>query len=783
MGKHLIPMNTLLLRKSFLILAVISATGLTASADNITSTYIGPDFGTWSKPANWRPNVVPDNSGASTFNVTIDTKAVVLDIDVMINRLALPGEFPFLVAADHNLTSATTDFVAVGQLVVDASVGDTTANLGNLKAFSGTTLDDTAYLLAASAGAGRTATIQFNGANVVTNNGGPALVGPGTPRVVDENGNDAFRNFNHNAPLGFFQIEDTSFTVANSMTNEGSFVAFDGGTFTFAKSLTQIGDLRDPNDQQGGFLEVISSSASSPARIIIDGVLTNYNPATRTLSKGRYNLEATADGISTIQVLGGPLLDIVNDDASITLVGRGSAILDANGNNALRNLAKFFRFRVSDHDFTTKGSLTSNSSEFAYLNVRANSQFTVNGDLTMNSGLLAITSLAAFADPTAEKIPSLLAISGDADLAKLDQLRFDVFSPKLNSRMTVGGTARLGGELIPFLLPDSPIDSSTKMTLMTATKISGNFSNTVSGGRVLAYTPTDFTFAATFKGTIAGTFKVDYSGTSLVLSDFQPPSTIPNISTRVRVRPDTDGSAIAGFIIRGIAPKKLLIRGIGPSLAKDGVPDPLQDPVIEMHDSTGAVIASNNNWQAKQRAAIEATGIAPTNNRESAVLTTLEPGAYTAVMHGYDNGTGVGLIEVYDLDEQPAGSEVANLSTRGFVGVDENVMIGGTIVSPGANAQTIVRALGPSLGANGVAGTLQDPVLEVYNGNGALIASDDNWQDNAAQATAIQNAGLAPKNPRESAIKIVLDPGSYTAVVRGKNETTGIALVEFYKLN
>lgn len=783
MGKHLIPMNTLLLRKSFLILAVISATGLTASADNITSTYIGPDFGTWSKPANWRPNVVPDNSGASTFNVTIDTKAVVLDIDVMINRLALPGEFPFLVAADHNLTSATTDFVAVGQLVVDASVGDTTANLGNLKAFSGTTLDDTAYLLAASAGAGRTATIQFNGANVVTNNGGPALVGPGTPRVVDENGNDAFRSFNHNAPLGFFQIEDTSFIVANSMTNEGSFVAFDGGTFTFAKSLTQIGDLRDPNDQQGGFLEVISSSASSPARIIIDGVLTNYNPATRTLSKGRYNLEATADGISTIQVLGGALLDIVHNDASITLNGPGSAILDKNGANALRNLAISHRFRLTNHDFTTLGSLDSSASEFAFLYVGGNTHFNVAGDLTMNAGSLVLSPLLDPADPTSDKMPSALTTTGGANLTALDRLRFDVFSDAADPLMTVGGVASLGGELQIFVLPSAPINSSTSLTLLTANSITGSFSNVSSGGRVLAYKPTNFAFTSLFNGVIKGTFKAEYSGTSLVISDFKPSSTIPNISTRVRVQPDTDGSAIAGFIIRGVAPKTVMLRGIGPSLASQGLAHLLQDPVIELHDSTGAVIAQNNNWQAKQRAKIEATGIAPTNIRESAIIATLEPGDYTAVLRGYRNGIGIALVEVYDLDEQPAGSEVANLSTRGFVGVDENVMIGGTIVSAGATADTIVRALGPSLAAHGVPGILQDPTLEIHDSNGAVIASDDNWADDAAQASAIQNVGLAPKGPNESAIKILLQPGSYTAVVRGKSDTTGIGLVEFYKLN
>jgi subtilisin family serine protease len=253
-----------------------------------------------------------------------------------------------------------------------------------------------------------------------------------------------------------------------------------------------------------------------------------------------------------------------------------------------------------------------------------------------------------------------------------------------------------------------------------------------------------------------------------------------NVSTRLRTETG-DNIGIGGFIITGSQSKQVLIRGIGPSLSQHGVANALADPIIELHDSTRAVIATNDNWQDTQASAIQATGLAPSDPRESAILMTLSPGSYTVFIQGTNQTSGVALVEVYDLTPSD-GSKLTNISTRGLVQLGDNVMIGGFILAGdgGGSLTVLVRAIGPSLTQHGVSGALQDPVLELHNGSGALIYQNDNWQD--TQASAIQATGLAPSDPRESAILQTLAPGNYTAIVRGTNSTIGVALVEVYNL-
>ncbi len=238
---------------------------------------------------------------------------------------------------------------------------------------------------------------------------------------------------------------------------------------------------------------------------------------------------------------------------------------------------------------------------------------------------------------------------------------------------------------------------------------------------------------------------------------------------------------IGGFIITGTTPKKVILRGIGPSLAALGVTGVLADPVLELHEPDGTVLV-NDNWKESQEAAIEATGIAPTNALESALVETLASGAYTAVLHGQNGDTGVGLVEVYDLD-QGVGSQLANISSRGLVGTGDDVMIGGFILgATDGPASVVVRALGPSLIEHGVSGTLADPTLDLRDANGSEIAFDDNWADDSAQAAEIAAADLTPANAKESALAATLFPGNYTAIVAGKDNRTGVSLVEIYRL-
>lgn len=271
-------------------------------------------------------------------------------------------------------------------------------------------------------------------------------------------------------------------------------------------------------------------------------------------------------------------------------------------------------------------------------------------------------------------------------------------------------------------------------------------------------------------------------------------ATLGNISTRVRAETG-DGVLIAGFVIQGSAPKEVIIRAAGPALRRFGVNDVLANPQLELHDAT-TIIATNDNWQttqfgslihSDQTAEIQASGVAPTDPAEPAIVATLPPGSYTAIVRGVNSTTGVSVVEAYDLSPT-SGSILANISTRGFVQTGENVMIGGFIVVT-QPTKVIIRATGPSLSRLGVAGALADPQLELHDANSA-IATNDNWQTTQVggviasdQAAAIQASGLAPTDPAESAIVTTLAPGNYTALVRGVNASTGVGLVEVYRLH
>ena len=251
------------------------------------------------------------------------------------------------------------------------------------------------------------------------------------------------------------------------------------------------------------------------------------------------------------------------------------------------------------------------------------------------------------------------------------------------------------------------------------------------------------------------------------------------------MRVDTgDNVGIGGFIITGSAPKHVVVRAIGPSLTKFGFPSAqlLADPFLEIHGPGGFGTITNNNWKDTQQAQIQADGLAPTNDLESAIDATLPPGNYTAIVKA-NTGTaqaGIALVEVYDLNTA-AGSKLGNLSTRAFVGTGSNVVIAGFILGNNqGNDRIVVRGLGPSLSAYGVPNPLQDPTLELRDPNGALIRANNDWTDDAAQAAEITAAGLAPSNMKESAIAATLPPGLYTAILAGLNNGTGNGLVEVY---
>lgn len=257
------------------------------------------------------------------------------------------------------------------------------------------------------------------------------------------------------------------------------------------------------------------------------------------------------------------------------------------------------------------------------------------------------------------------------------------------------------------------------------------------------------------------------------------PSTgmLNNISTRLPVGTG-DNALIGGFVVGGSGKKDLLVRGLGPTLGQFGVSGFLQNPTLELRDSAQHLLAANDDWAQAANADSIPTGLRPPNSVEPAILASVDPGSYTAIVRGLNDTTGIALVEVYDL-APGADAHLNNISTRGFVQTGDNVMIAGVSVQAG-NENVLVRGLGPTLASFGVPNALSDPTLELHNPNGALLAANDNWK--SAQQSEIQATGYAPPNDAEAAILIGLAPGTYTAIAGGKNNTTGVALVEVYTL-
>jgi autotransporter-associated beta strand protein len=345
--------------------------------------------------------------------------------------------------------------------------------------------------------------------------------------------------------------------------------------------------------------------------------------------------------------------------------------------------------------------------------------------------------------------------------------------PSASGRLDTTGSATVAGTLeVRFVNGFLPVSGQVIKVLNVGGAFTGSFAQII-----FPDLRAGFQFQAEF---LNGSYQITALNDGVAATGFL------NISTRMRVGTG-DNALIGGFIVTGNpsatssgpsgASKKVIIRAIGPSLAS--LPGRLTDPTLELRDSAGGLIFSNDNWMdSPQAQQIMDSGIPPSNDLEAAIVATLAAGSYTAVMRGAGNTTGIGVVEVYDL-AQEVSARLANISSRGLVETGDNVMIGGFIAGNQA-MQVLVRAIGPSLTQFGIANALADPTLQLHNSNGAVIAFNNDWQE--TDAAAIAATGIPPPHIKESAIVATLAPGPYTAIVRGLNDTSGVALVEVYRL-
>jgi hypothetical protein len=702
------------------------------------------------------------------------------------------------IGAGGFLSVSALDFVKAGDLTVNGSLAVFDAGLdssftisGSLKNFDPATRTLTGGTFSAQRFSGTPATkviLRFTGADIVNNASSISLTGPAS-QILDQNGNDGLRNFAHNLASGVIFFTDHNFTSAGTFTNEG---------------------------------RITINSQNQPTTFNFIGGLTNFDAATRTLTGGTFLLFGSPfnSSMATLKFQGA---DIVHNAGSITLASQ-TAILDQANNNGLRNFVDnkstgvFFLegspfaapsdfnnagtvevanfdpalvFSVAGNYIQTGGETAVDDSTMTAANFLIQGGIihrggTINGNVDVQRGTIAPTSgggggvvnLGGFiiVIPGNGTIPGpdKMTINGNLNLgadAHLDLVIRNNTAGEFDT-MSVSGSANFGGTLdVSFVNGFQPAPNDSFTVLTAGPNITGAFINAANGAR---FPTTDG----------RGSFIATYSDNHLVLSNFQtkPPDQLLNISARMRVLTGNN-VLIAGFIITGTDPKKVIIRGLGPSLGALGVPGALTDTTLELHQGN-STLATNDNWKIddqtgqSQEAIIRATTIPPNNDKESALVATLNPGAYTAILAGKDQGIGIGVVEVYDLD-QAANSKLANISTRGFVDKGDNAMIGGFIVggAGGGAAKVIIRGLGPSVP---VSGTLQDPILELHDNNGTTIATDDNWKD--IQQGDIQASTIPPNNEVESAIVRTLVPGNYTAILRGVNNGTGIGLVEVYNL-
>jgi hypothetical protein len=287
-----------------------------------------------------------------------------------------------------------------------------------------------------------------------------------------------------------------------------------------------------------------------------------------------------------------------------------------------------------------------------------------------------------------------------------------------------------------------------------------------------------------------GSFTVDVTPSSSTPTPTPgaSPGLVGNVSTRLPVGVN-DNVLIEGFIVQGPqgSSKKIIVRAIGPSLSAFGVADPLLNPILEIHDSNNATVATNNDWRVTQvgglitgdqSGEIGASGVAPSNDLESAIIANLTPGSYTAVVRGANNTTGTGVVDAYDLSGTSA-ARLANVATRGLIQPGDKLMIAGFIIQNGS-ARVVISAIGPSLTAFGITNALPDTTLQLRDQNGAIVRENDDWMSD--QKTELQATGVQPTNNLEAALVQTIAPGQYTAQVRGKPEATGIGVVQVFFL-
>ncbi|MGI8820869.1 MAG: hypothetical protein ACR2ID_08400 [Chthoniobacterales bacterium] len=524
--------KSLLLGRTFPAACAVLALLHSASAVTFESSFVGPNNGVWSNAANWSPNSVPNNGGGNLYNVTVGQDVIArLDIDVTINNLTLGASSGRVFGTDHNLTMTGTTSMGAGNRldVVSSSAAAVKFNLNNLANFSGTTLNSGGYFVTAATGT--TSQLQFNGANIVTNSARIGLIGAGAS-IIDQNGNNALANLTTNTDTGFIRFgSGYNFTTSNNFENQGYMVVRPGSTATFNGSFTAT----ETGAPDSGLIEIFGTS-SGPSftqgngAVAVNGSFTNVNAAGDTLTGGQYSMLSNGTATATLRFNNA---NIINNAASIVLTGPNSQILDQNGLDGMRNIASNSGFLlISRQTRSTSGALA-NSGVLAFL---GGANVTIGGGLS-NDGFLGVLPFDDYLhiggvpgfDPAPDgALTTLVTVNGNLSLTSNSDVYFEIFDPTITASMRVNGLAAFDGILELVLFDPSLLTSTDSLTLiLTDGPITGSFANVLSGGRLDATQDTE----TGGTGDVVGSFRVDYNGNSLTITDFQPAGAVPEPGT------------------------------------------------------------------------------------------------------------------------------------------------------------------------------------------------------------------------------------------------------------
>lgn len=712
-----------------------------------------PGSGNWHTASNWTPGGPPnDPADTATFDSSTVSNLLISASTTRIDSIIFKagGGTPYTISASAldfrgsgitNNSGITQKFVTVSPFGL--ILFGNSASAGTNTAFTVTEADGEVIFYENSTAGDATFTI--NGSTQGDYSWGGAMIFQDNSSAENAtfivNGS-AFRHINNGFenpfPAGALFLEssiDNATLIANGGigTGDGGWIKFQGASPGGTARVKVFGN-GSFNINSRALPEATIGSLEGDGIVFLEGY---------TLNIGSNDLTTNFSGVLTDDGRFGPGLP-----SGLTKIGLGTLTLSGANTYTAATTINGGRLEV---DGSIRSAVTVNIS-----GTLGGSGVTRN--VTVNSG-----------GRVAPGGSQTLHINGNYTQKTGSVLKIEVVgaNPDASGHLEISGNATLDGTLeIRFANGILPLTGQVFKPFQVGGAVTGSFAQII-----FPDLRAGFQFQAEV---VNGTYQVT------ALNDGVPATGFRNISTRLKVGAGDD-ALIGGFIVQGNTPKKVIVRAIGPSLALGGVPltGRLADPTLELRNNGGALIASNNDWgQSPQAQEIVESGLAPSDTHEAAIVATLAPGSYTAVMRGAGNTTGIGVVEVYDVTpEVPA--KLANISSRGLVETGDNVMIGGFIAGNHA-MPLMVRAIGPSLTQFGIANALADPTLTLHNAQGAILAFNNDWRD--TEQIAIEGTGISPTDPKESAILATLAPGNYTAIVRGLNETTGVGLVEVYHL-